>query len=149
MFTCLFCCYTLCVFLQVFLLDQPGGNNLWFDGYDGQSVLIIDDFSGWIKYRFLLRLLDGYQVRLEVKGSHTWAAWTEVYITSNVPPEGWYERGAPPELLRRLDEIVYVAEPLPVRDLSRAATQGAGSGSGSGSGGLPPPMFDFDSDHVD
>jgi len=62
----------------------------WWDGYTGQSVLIIDEFKNWITLTQLLGLLDGYQCRLPVKGSFTYAQWTTVYITSNLPVDDWY-----------------------------------------------------------
>jgi len=43
-------------------------NNLWFDGYSGQSVLLLDDFYGWIKFGIWLELTDGYPYRCEIKG---------------------------------------------------------------------------------
>lgn len=65
-------------------------NSLWFDGYNGQELLIIDDFYGYIKYGHMLQLLDGYKMRLELKGSFTYARWTKVVITSNSHPDKWY-----------------------------------------------------------
>lgn len=71
---------------DVFKLDPP---YKWFDGYEGESIILIDDYKeGQIERGYLLNLLDGYRMRLETKGSHTWAKWTCVYITSNyAPPE--------------------------------------------------------------
>lgn len=80
-------------------------NNLWFDGYDGQSCLVIDDFYGWIKYGHLLNILDGYQLRLEIKGGFTYAKWNRVCITSNKPPNEWYAQGMTPALERRISSI--------------------------------------------
>lgn len=62
----------------------------WFDGYEGQDVLLIDDFKGWIQYSLLLKVLDIYPLRLPIKGSFTYASWTKVYITSNYDPKSWY-----------------------------------------------------------
>lgn len=87
-----------------YLINEPA-TNLWFDGYEGQDVIIIDDFSGWVKFRMLLKLLDGYQMRLPIKGGHTYARWTKVIITSNIEPSGWYLRGMPKELERRIDSV--------------------------------------------
>lgn len=89
---------------RVFKLDQ--GDTVWFDGYAGEDTLLIDDFYGWIKWGMFLNILDGYPLRLPVKGSHTWANWTKVYITSNKSPETWYGRGYPPELRRRIFRIL-------------------------------------------
>lgn len=89
----------------LFILDQPSNGTLWFDGYEGEDVILIDDFYGWIKWGMLLRLLDGYPVRLPIKGSHSWASWTKVIITSNDPPNTWYDRGLAPALARRITSI--------------------------------------------
>jgi hypothetical protein len=91
-----------------YILNQPGGQNLWWDGYEGQEHLIIDDFSGWIKYRLLLKILDGYQLRLSIKGGFTYAQWTKVTLTSNKSPKEWYPlKGMTPELRRRLNEVIH------------------------------------------
>jgi len=90
---------------NVFKLDQCDGA-VWFDGYAGEDILLIDDFYGWIKWGMFLNILDGYPLRLPVKGSFAWANWTKVYITSNRAPGTWYERGSPPELKRRIFKVL-------------------------------------------
>ncbi len=72
-----------------FKLDHDGGV-VWFDGYDGELSIILDDLYGTLPYTFLLKVLDGHPLRLPVKGSFTCAAWKTVYITSNVPCVDWY-----------------------------------------------------------
>lgn len=68
-------------------------NTIWFDDYQGESVLILDDFRGSsIKFENLLNLLDGYKLMLPIKGGHTYALWTTVIITSNAIPSQWYQR---------------------------------------------------------
>lgn len=89
---------------DVFKLDKPSGSQLWFDGYEGQDVLLIDDFYGWISYGHLLNILDGYPLRLDIKGSFTYANWTKIYITSNKKPQEWYSHGMTEALARRLTE---------------------------------------------
>lgn len=89
----------------------PGHTGVWWDGYDGQKTILLDDFYGWMPFHFLLRVLDGYKLQLEVKGGRTWAHWEHVFITSNKPPEEWYnaERGLDfGALERRFTEIVQV-----------------------------------------
>jgi hypothetical protein len=73
-----------------YILRNHGGNSVWFDGYNGEPNLIIDEFYGWIKFGMLLTYLDGYRTVVPVKGSTMWAAWTTVYITSNRPYKEWY-----------------------------------------------------------
>lgn len=66
--------------------------SLWFDGYEGQKVLVLDDFDeGVCSVSFLKNLLDKYKLRLQVKGGHTWAAWDTVVITSNQHPRIWWQ----------------------------------------------------------
>lgn len=86
----------------------PSENTLWFDGYEGQETLLIDDFYGSIKYGYLLQLLDGYKFQLPIKGGFTWKQWKHVIITSNNPPGTWYHQGLTDALKRRLTEIVVV-----------------------------------------
>jgi len=60
------------------------GNALkWWDGYDGEKVLVIDEYDSQIPCTELLGILDGYQLRLPIKGSFTYANWETVIITSN------------------------------------------------------------------
>lgn len=65
----------------------------WFDGYTGQSAALIDDFSGECPFRLLLRLLDVYPMRVEIKGGTVSWNPTWIFITSNKPIEDWYEDG--------------------------------------------------------
>jgi hypothetical protein len=81
--------------------------NGWWDGYAGESVICLDDFYGGIKYAFFLRLLDGYQCRLKVKGGFTYAQWSKIYITSNKPPAQWYSLGMTDALSRRITEVIH------------------------------------------
>ena len=72
---------------DVYKLDFP---YTWWDGYSGESILLIDDYKGGaISRGALLNICDGYKLRLETKGSHTWAMWHTVYITSNYDPALW------------------------------------------------------------
>ncbi len=80
--------------------------SLWFDGYSGQRVLLLDDYRGCIRYDFFLKLLDRYHLRIPVKGSFTYKGWSRVYITSNVGPHAWYDRGLTAALRRRLTHII-------------------------------------------
>lgn len=77
---------------DVFKLDIGDGssNALWFDTYNGESTLLIDDFFGGISFSFLLKLLDVYALRVAVKGSFTYVNFRRVFITSNLEPDEWY-----------------------------------------------------------
>lgn len=56
----------------------------WWCGYEGEKTICIDDYNNDMKINRLLVLLDGTIVKLPVKGSHTYAQWTTVYITTNL-----------------------------------------------------------------
>ncbi len=67
--------------------------DIWFNGYQGQKNLILDDFRGKsTSFDNLLRLLDGHKLELPIKGGHTYALWERVWITSNQTPDEWYSR---------------------------------------------------------
>lgn len=88
---------------------------LWWDGYVGQDVVLIDDFDGWIPIGNMLNILDGYPLRLPVKGGFCYAAWQTVFITANTSPEEWYHerplrQGHLNALLRRLTNVVHITD---------------------------------------
>lgn len=62
----------------------------FWDGYRGQSTVIIDEFRGGIGIEHLLRWLDRYPVLVEIKGSAVPLVAKEIYITSNLHPNQWY-----------------------------------------------------------
>lgn len=82
----------------------------WWDGYDGHKAVLLDDFYGEIKYERLLRVLDGYPLKLPIKGGYVDAMYERVYITSNVGIADWYKgRAEVDALARRIHETqVYV-----------------------------------------
>lgn len=64
----------------------------WWDGYSGQETVIIDDFRyscvaeiGGLSY--LLRVLDRYEVKVEVKGGCRVILSTNYIITCPYPPD--------------------------------------------------------------
>lgn len=70
------------------------GDRLWFSNYQGQDVLLIDEFYGQIKFTEMLSILDNYRQDVEIKGGHKIAKWTKVYLTSNCHPKKWYNNWA-------------------------------------------------------
>lgn len=84
-------------------------DTIWFDGYDGQTTLVIDEFYGQCKPSLLLKLLDRYPIRLPVKGASVMANWNKVFITSNKPPKEWYSNISDEvykALERRITEVI-------------------------------------------
>lgn len=106
---------------NIYKLDKAK-NEAWFCGYAGEKVLLIDDFYGWIPYDMLLNILDGYRLRIQIKGGHDWAKWEKVYITSNKPYESWYNNKCETELeplTRRLNYIVEINRKEEIRKPER------------------------------
>lgn len=66
-------------------------STVWWDGYEGEKTLVIDEFYGNIPYHEILQVLQGHQLRLPIKCGHTWANWDTVIITSNEHPYKWYK----------------------------------------------------------
>lgn len=90
----------------------------WFDGYDGEQVLLLDDFTdSAVSFRELLIWTDIYKSRIQVKGSMALAQWSHVIFTSNGDPSLWYTSTHPgverDPLTRRLDHLLEApADPL-------------------------------------
>lgn len=91
----------------------PMDNSKFCDGYDGQAVLIFDDYSGGMPLNNLLRMLDRYPMDVEVKGAKVNFNPDRIIITSNLSPCEWYmgcnklQRDA---LIRRIDVLVEYVE---------------------------------------
>jgi len=88
---------------EPYWLMNPQNKSLWFDNYDGEKGLLIDDFYGWVQPHMLYRLLDVYKLQLPIKGATTYAEWTHVWITSNKHPREWYKV----EVYANLDKDAY------------------------------------------
>lgn len=56
----------------------------WWDHYDGETDLLIDEYDNDVRITSLTALLDVYVKRLPVKGSFTYANWLKVYLTANL-----------------------------------------------------------------
>lgn len=61
-----------------------------FDAYNGQPILIFDNFYGQIPLGTMLYLLDRYPVMLPVRYADKAARYTTVYIISTISPEMLY-----------------------------------------------------------
>lgn len=83
----------------------------WFDGYNGEETVLIDDYRGDANASFMLRLLDRYPLRVPVKGGFKPWAVTTLFITSNMsPPFGHGDIAAP--LKRRIKKVMRLTTPL-------------------------------------
>jgi len=87
-----------------------GDSPKFFDGYCGQECVLFDDFRGDIPFAYMLRLLDRYAMRVQVKGGSVSWRPTRIFITSNVKPNAWYPHDELAPLLRRLDRVYELTE---------------------------------------
>ncbi|WP_416174269.1 MAG: Putative replication protein [Bifidobacterium crudilactis] len=124
---------------SVFMADL--GSAFPFDGYSGESVLLLDDFRSSIVFNDLLRILDRYPLRVNVKGSHSWACWTKVVISANISLAEQYpnlsERKDP--LLRRFEHGIVYEKTSPAVPLPYASREDAMKGvrNDNGTNGVP------------
>jgi RNA helicase./Putative viral replication protein. len=75
---------------RVYPLPQNDKGTVWWDSYDGEDVVLIDDFYGWIKLSYMLKLLDRYPMLIQVKGNFLHFISKKIVITSNKNPFDWY-----------------------------------------------------------
>ena len=74
----------------------------WWNEYEQQEAIIIDDFDGKWEYRDFLRLLDIYKYQGEYKGGYIPINSPFIYITCEFPPSEFWEENALEQVLRRI-----------------------------------------------
>lgn len=85
---------------------SPQSSASFFDGYEGQPAIVLDDFIGsHIARNHLYRILDSYPLRLPTKHGSQVARYTKVFITSNYWITQWYQN---PDFLWALRRRVHV-----------------------------------------
>lgn len=99
-------------FKNVFRVSYYG--KFMFNGYNGEKVLLLDEFTGQISLTWLNQILDGYPLKVEVKGGERIACFEKIYIISNFSLYTIYKQQrehAPKEfetLFRRIHHIYLV-----------------------------------------
>lgn len=85
-------------------------NDKWWDGYSGQSLVIFDDYRPSLcPFHEILRILDRYPYRVQLKGSSIELSATSFVLTTCSRPEVlWHSRTTEQlgQLLRRITEII-------------------------------------------
>lgn len=76
---------------EIHSVMQPTNGQLWFDGYTGQETVLFDDFTGWIQFHMLLKIVDMYPIRVPIKGTTFCFNPKFIYFTSNTHPDSWYK----------------------------------------------------------
>ncbi|XP_020291778.1 uncharacterized protein LOC109858690 [Pseudomyrmex gracilis] len=88
---------------------KPRGD--WWDGYQQQTCVIIDDFYGWIKYDELLKICDRYPYKVPIKGGYEEFTTRKIWITSNIDTDKLYKfkNFIPNAFERQITNKIYIA----------------------------------------
>lgn len=94
---------------------KPSNGN-WWDGYDGQKKIIIDEFRAQMTWSDILGLLDRNEFRAPYKGGFVNIQADRFVITSPKPPQMWYrdddQYDSRSQLLRRITKVIEYKGPL-------------------------------------
>jgi len=99
---------------NVFRLTDYGNYNNGkpnFDGYNGQDVIVLEEYRSSIKFSILMSMLDVYHFDLPARYHDKVACYTKVYILSNLPIQKQHEKLLTQDLqswqafLRRIHKI--------------------------------------------
>jgi len=66
------------------------GQTIWWDGYNNEDTIIIDEFASNFQYHYALRILSEPRVRVETKGGTICLYAKKIVITSMEPPTKWW-----------------------------------------------------------
>lgn len=111
-----------------YVMEKYGYQNVYritdyehpFDNYEGQKVILFDEFRSSLKLSDMLIYLDGYPLNLPCRYSNKVAMYDTVYFTTNIPIEKQYSyiQIEEPEtyraFLRRITEIKKIVKKEPV-----------------------------------
>ena len=56
-----------------------------FDSYEGQEIILFDEFCSNFKIQEMLNYLDGYPIELPARYCNKWAAYSTIFLVSNLP----------------------------------------------------------------
>lgn len=126
---------------HTFWLPRPRSGSAWWDGYQGQRTVVVDEFYGWLQRDLVQRLIDRTPLRVEIKGDTVNFRARRVIFTSNTDPPRWWPRVGLGAMERRLAEpigaVVYLGTAeypdaesylatLPEREGAGRSTEGVG-----------------------
>jgi len=85
-----------------YVLRKPQGQAVYWDGYQGEKHIIIDEFYGWIPRTMMQVICDRYPAIIDTKGGARNFLATKIWITSNEEPKDWWSRIGLGAMERRL-----------------------------------------------
>lgn len=79
------------------LLGQPvfepeiKSDQVWFNGYNGEKIILLDEYTGQLPIAVFNKILDPYAYMAPCKmAPYVAAEWTGVIILTNLKPADWY-----------------------------------------------------------
>lgn len=69
---------------------KHGNTGFWWDGYNGEKDVIVEEFSGGMPLSAFNQLFDHYRVQTDAKHGGQWGRFENIFITTNVHPRFWY-----------------------------------------------------------
>ncbi|MDR0325090.1 MAG: hypothetical protein LBI19_03220 [Oscillospiraceae bacterium] len=110
-------------YIRILKIEEYGEDDVYvvsdfkngFDKYNGEKVIILDEFKGQMPYYLLLMILDKYKIQVPCRYTNVYSLWSEVHITAKVPLENVYKSMVESDrnidtidqLKRRIHEMVY------------------------------------------
>lgn len=76
---------------EAFWLSRSNGQGMWWDGYGGEKIVVLDEFTGWMTKDLFCRLIDSTPFVVDTKGGRISFAAELVVCTSNEDPWTWWE----------------------------------------------------------
>lgn len=80
---------------------------MWWDGYDQQEAIVVDDYDGKWPFRNFLQFLDRYPFQGQVKGGYVNINSPYIYVTCEFPPSSLYSGTELAQVERRLTGIFH------------------------------------------
>lgn len=99
---------------QVYVVSDY--SNGGFDFYQGEPIVLLEEFKGDVSYQYLLKIIDAYPIQVHARYTNAYALWNTVHISSIYNPDETYKLMVKPEhqkrdpieqLYRRIHHIVY------------------------------------------
>lgn len=102
------------------LFSVPDVKLKWWDGYEGDETILIDDFDGKeVAIADFLRITDRYNIQVPVKGSFEPLLATRIWISSNTSPDDWFPNEIQAKrdaVRRRLTRVIQLHAPIDFDD---------------------------------
>lgn len=91
---------------QIYMKD----NTIWWNGYEYQQCILIDDFNGRWDFQDLLKLLDRYPYQGQYKGGYVHIDSPIIIITCEFPPSHFWGNTDLEQILRRITIVTEITK---------------------------------------